>query len=356
MTIDFTKAYNQHYHEQHIKNWINFTELREDNPNQIFYPENAWIWAIKRKIALALMDSHINVIWRWSIERNYEEEMTNFFQQLRKRSIIIITNHITFGNFPIIIIELRKWAKKLKIDFDFDINTILGPALTTSIQCNSIWTISNLIKTIPTTWNSEIPWFKEDIQKIRQDFKNYLFGMAKQTKNVFLLAPTGTRDFTLLENNEAKWVFFEGDKRLRHTIWMIKILLEQDVWICMMWVNESAIKLWEDKDWNTILTRDNNWWYWNIMVWMECLSKNTVEKLIDKRIFMERLAANVLDQNWIQIWITCDHKMVNAYKKWTSLPNPVHIPNLKKWNPYIENKFLEALIHSWKRKLFELLK
>ncbi len=352
----FYQAYYARYHGQHLWNWIRREDLVFDDPYQIYYPETPGVWNTRRNIALSLMGSHINIIWRGNKERNYEQQMKYFFDQLKERSVVIITNHITFGNFPVIIIELRKWAKRLWVSNDFDINTILGPALTTNRQVDSIKTISNLLKTVPATGNWTIPWHKQECSAIRENFKTAFFGMAAQPGHVFLMAPTGTRDYTAFTDDwSIKCVYFEGDASIRHTTLMLNAIVKEWIWLCMMWVNESNIKKWRDKDWKTILTRDNNWWFGDVMLWMEYIDPAEAKWLLKKRQFMDRLAQNISDRNWNQIAQTCTSNELSAFKSWDTLAPGVLIDR-DHGSPYVEWKLLTSICNRTWRKIFDTLK
>ena len=157
------RLYNDHRHDIHIRNGYQESSLIDDDINQMVYPRNPGKMRMLQSLILEAIESYTNII-PYNREE-YEALMKKLFMILESKSVIIITNHATFANIPILITELHKYAKiHNKKEAREHINTIVGPALLTQSQKRMGQAISNLRKTIPSTRQSEIPAFEEAVQ------------------------------------------------------------------------------------------------------------------------------------------------------------------------------------------------
>lgn len=161
---DINRLYNEHRHAIHMKNGYKESSLIDDDVNQMVYPRNPGKMKMLQSLILEAIESYTNIL-PYNREE-YEALMQKLFTTLDTKSAIIVTNHATFANIPILTTELHKYAKIYNRKGVRDrINTIVGPALLTQSQKRMGQAISNLRKTIPSSKQSEIPAFDEAVQK-----------------------------------------------------------------------------------------------------------------------------------------------------------------------------------------------
>ncbi|MEI6673222.1 MAG: hypothetical protein WCL02_08150 [bacterium] len=105
------------------------------------------------------------------------------------KNTVIDTNHATFANIPIEVKEINAYANKLNHKEKIDaIYTILAPSLTTQSQRYLINSISHLLKTFTLNPRSQIEGLKDEIKKVRSDFKKEIDFHAQQQGKIFMLA------------------------------------------------------------------------------------------------------------------------------------------------------------------------
>lgn len=111
-----------------------------------------------------------------------------------KKDILILSNHATWFNLPLIAHCLHRIFKIPKEN----IYTIIGPAITHSqFSLAGILRFSNALKTSPDTPKADIGY--EKIQEMRKVFFEEITEIVKKVNStkfsrVFLLAPSGTTD------------------------------------------------------------------------------------------------------------------------------------------------------------------
>lgn len=353
-------TYNEHYQRQHEQNWMNPNSTIIDDPYQIIYPRNPWLLNWREKTTMQIIYSFANIIWIWKTKEwitnneSYEQTMKELFDVLETKSVLIITNHATFVNFPIIIWELEKYAKKFWKHWILDkIYTILWPALLTQNQKNYIQSISNLLKTIPDTWNSQIPWIEEEIKRIRKRFLRELSELRKTPWNIFILAPTWTRDLLYRDETEKdiiNTILFGSDEDLSNSLSIIKSFAKKDWHIVFAWVNETSLK-----DPSKVQIWNNDWTPWAVMVSMQYTSpQNTLELFRQKQI-MQTLANNVLDINWNPIWKTVRSERLRCMKSWEIKTWEIFDWNNTQWNKELITQNSTSLLQDKKARIVRLL-
>lgn len=294
------RLYNEHRHNIHIKNWYKLSSLITDDINQMVYPRNPGTMRMLQSFILETIEAYTDVLPE-DIE-TYEALMEKLFYTLDHASAIIITNHATFAGIPIIITELHKYAKiHDRKQVREKINTILGPALLTQSQKKVIQAISTLRKTIPTTKQSEIPAFDAAVEnnrlaehphkKIRKEFVKNFISKWDEPGNIFLLAPTGTRD--VLEwtpYKTIKSISFSDDETVQNTLKAVNHFVQKGNMILLAGVNETAMKVpgatWE---------KNNSWSKGSTHITLKELTPEACEQLIKDKWFMNELASLVKD-------------------------------------------------------------
>lgn len=176
---EINRIYNDHRHAIHRANGYPESAMIDDDLGTLVYPRDPGTMRMKQSLILEAIESYTNVV-PYDKEA-YESLMQRLFISLEQKSAIIVTNHATFANIPILVTELHKYAKQYhKKDIRDRINTIVGPALLTQSQKTMGLAITNLWKTIPATKQSEIPALDEamktgrvsehPLQRIKKDF------------------------------------------------------------------------------------------------------------------------------------------------------------------------------------------
>lgn len=344
-----TKTYNKHYHDQHIKNWIPKNKLIKDDPMQILYSRDPWTLSLREKLVMEFINWFWNIIW----DPNYEHNIRQLFEDIKKwKSILIITNHTTFLNFPIIIMQLHIFAQKYWYENILnDVYTILWPALVTQSQKNYILSISNLLKTIPNTPNSTIPWLKKLIDAIRKRFLKTLTTLKKWKSDhsskwkIFILAPTGTRDTIIWWEWEAKKIYFEWDQTpsVAWSLAIVKSFAKDNLPVYIFWVNESSLK-----DPGKVNPTNNEWTPWDIHIWTQRIDPEETMELLKNQIFMQQLANNVKKWDWSTIWEIRTSQEISKIKS-----KNIYVSNPAKQRKY---KFPDNFRKKFMRRVFHILK
>jgi hypothetical protein len=92
-----------------MKNGYKESSFIDDDLDQMVYPRNPGKMRILQSLILEAIESYTNII-PYNKEE-YESLMQKLFTTLDTKSAIIVTNHATFANIPILITELHKYAK-----------------------------------------------------------------------------------------------------------------------------------------------------------------------------------------------------------------------------------------------------
>ena len=297
---EINRLYNDYRHAIHLKNGYKKSSLIDDDIDQTIYPRNPGKMRMLQSIILEALESYTSVLVE--NKETYEALMEKIFATLDTQSVIIVTNHATFAGIPILISQLHKYSKiHHKKEARENINTIVGPALLTQSQKKIIQSISTLRKTIPTTNQSDIPAFNKaiennqlaenPIQKIRKDFVKNFIKKWTDPGNIFLVAPTGTRD--ILERSPYKTIqsiSYANDETLQHTLKMINYFVQQGNMIILAGVNETSMKIPSKTH-----EKNNSRSKWSTYITLKELTPETCEQLIKDKIFMNELALLVKD-------------------------------------------------------------
>lgn len=318
------EIYNKHYHKQHIRNWMHPTALIQDDPFKILYHINQGaIWE-RRELMLWILDSFSNIIWQ---NKEFQKNMLSLFEQLNQwKSVLIVTNHATFLNFPLIISELQKFAKTIWYENILeDTYTILWPALVTQDQKNYIQAISNLLKTIPETPNSNIPWFEKQTSFIRKKFLRNLLRLRSKKWKIFLLAPTGTRDIVQRQDDNVQWIYFKSDELVQWSLSIVKSFAKDWLHTFVIWVNESQLK-----NPSKVLSWSNEWTSGNVIMSMEEIPAQQALQHLENKTFMQILADNVKDESGRILWKATEKpeetkrkNMIPQNTKYTDFPDTI---------------------------------
>lgn len=331
---DINRLYNEHRHAIHMKNGYKESSLIDDDVNQMVYPRNPGKMKMLQSLILEAIESYTNIL-PYNREE-YEALMQKLFTTLDTKSAIIVTNHATFANIPILITELHKYAKiHNKKGVRDRINTIVGPALLTQSQKRMGQAISNLRKTIPSTKQSEIPVFDEAVQKgqltenplhkIKKEFIKHFTKAWSEAGNIFLLAPTGTRD--ILEWSQYKdiqSISFADDESIQTTLKVINNFVQQGNMIILAGVNEAAMKT-PGKTHEKNHSRTE----WSTHVMLKELTPEMCDQLIKEKKFMQELAGLVRNNYGVSIWQALSASQLKeqeaiAKKKLQELADPLH--------------------------------
>ncbi len=244
---DEVKAF-MHYTTQNLAK-SKTTLPRWDNWNQVFYESNGGqsdlLPGVNIPRALA------------SLTTNYEEVKALFLQHkeqiieiLETRNLVIISNHCTWLNLPLIVAFLHE---VLEIPLN-KINTILGGALTTQQAGFEVANASNLLKTVPDTPNGRLDEVAPEIStNLTRRFGRELVSKMKTPGGIYILSPGGTSDIV----SEGKIDLLEasdGTKKLlkllgkKNAIWPIAthsgaIYAKQNIQPGALRLSESGIIL-----------------------------------------------------------------------------------------------------------------
>jgi hypothetical protein len=167
--------------------------LIKDNVDQILYPIKSGFLDINKKAIFEVLDSHIDVL-PYNIKK-YESIMKSIVSPNNNgKSKIVLFNHDNFATMVVFIKELYKFAKEEfdSINLKKDLNIVVGPAITTQKQIFSLQSLANILKTVPS--RDKIDDIENKIKSIRLNFLKQLLSLTKNSDQIVLMAPTGTRD------------------------------------------------------------------------------------------------------------------------------------------------------------------
>ncbi|HMS91308.1 MAG TPA: hypothetical protein PKC87_03755 [Candidatus Absconditabacterales bacterium] len=297
---EINRLYNEHRHALHIKNGYKKSSLISDDINQMIYPRNPGTMKMFQSFILETIEAYTDILP--NDREIYESLIKKLFYTLDHASAIIITNHATFAGIPIIISELHKYAKMYnKKQVREKINTVLGPALLTQSQKKVIQAISTLWKTIPTTKQSEIPAFDLAVEnnrltehphkKIKKEFIRNFISKGDEPGNIFLIAPTGTRD--VLEwtpYKTIKNISFSDDQVIQNTLKAINCFVQKGNMILLAGVNETAMKVPGYAG-----EKNNSWSKGSTHITLKELTPETYAQLIKDKGLMHELASLIKD-------------------------------------------------------------
>lgn len=321
------KIYNTHRRDIHLNNGYKSSSLIDDDINQIHYPQQAGRFSLYQDLVFEMLNSYTSVIP--SDKEAYEATMNDIFSALKDKSVMIVTNHATFAWIPVLISELNKYAKKFNKKSIWDtiktiigpafaqqapkkvipsIHTILGPALVTQSQKKVIQAISHLWKTIPVTQQSSIPEFEQMVQegkmhrnpldRVRVAFLKAFKQKSQEPGNIFIIAPTGTRDTPQRDlYKEIQKIYFESDETLEPSCKMIANFAEKGNPVILAGINEIYAKA-PGETWE----KDNSRNPWCTFISTKKLSQEECSELFKEKKIMKTLAGLVKNKYGTSLW------------------------------------------------------
>ena len=294
--------YNKHFHDQHIKEWFDEKELIHDEFLQISYQKK-----LKgQKEIFDLLDDHISIVHKDNIL--FDEDMDKIFDTLSERSNVIVTNHATFANIPILIRMIDQEAKKRGINnITNRCFTVLGPTILTQVQRNVILSISNAVKTIPNTVFGNIEWMEKEINIVRKKFLRTYIKLLEEKWNIIFMNPQWTRDII----NWSKChdcpkplsILTKNDKTLATSIKLVQSAAKKWSWITIIWVNDAGLKTpWKTNE------KDNSWTTSKIFIGSKSFQKEEILGIISRWELMSILWNLTHDHNGDSIWYSVSEK------------------------------------------------
>lgn len=128
-----------------------------------------------------------------SVQREFEASREAIREVLKGGNLVIVTNHSSWANFPLI---LHMLSQVFEGDLSpADIYTLVGPAITTrSDTFHSMTGLSNVIRTVPDTPNGNIidPSIADKIR--RKALMKCMRVVGQGTGKILFLNPSGTTD------------------------------------------------------------------------------------------------------------------------------------------------------------------
>ena len=174
------------------------TLLRLDIPEQIYYPREERQMPLSKSQLVDIALRFLPIVTKLglfvenlaTIAWEFQESKKEILEALEKWNLIIMSNHASWMNLPIIAICLHLYCDIPQKG----IYTILGPAITTRELSYSMINFSNLIKTVPDTPNGNI--LPEEVTRnIRSKMFETAKGIFRHEKGkVMLIAPSWTTD------------------------------------------------------------------------------------------------------------------------------------------------------------------
>ncbi len=196
-------AYHTHFWHQKPE----FTPI-VDVPENIIYEHygQRLVWTPTELVhgVVSNLDEFINSMENVAREHNLPE-------RLKRRNLLVATNHITYINPSLIAYGLREALGRVSSDLEnYDIawNTyiIVGPAMTTlelpqfGVSFAALARhFAHLLKTVPDTANGNIPAYDKQVRHIRKTFLRQFGKLAYSSPapgemgKILIVAPSGTR-------------------------------------------------------------------------------------------------------------------------------------------------------------------
>ncbi len=182
-----------------LKKWVWASDLRVDSPNQVIYPVKVDTYLpITNSLVLNYLITYLPDDWIFSwfvhnIEKIWETLDLLAWTVRSKQDILILSNHATWFNLPLIAHCLHRF---LNVPQE-NIYTILWPAITHSHwSMAGIIRYSNLLKTYPDTPRAKTGY--SHAKMIQENFLHTIrsiFSSENTTASrVLLLSPSGTTD------------------------------------------------------------------------------------------------------------------------------------------------------------------
>lgn len=295
--ISFGDKYNKHFHDIYISRWFEAEDLIEDNPTRIKYPRLSWPWDEIRSTLFWIFEKNAKIKLN-DVEKT-EEILKNVLEIMNQdKNIMVVTNHATFANIPLFIWRFIEYSKKLWIKLDEDkITTIVWPAILTHKKYKTLGlSISNFLKTIPVSSNTQSDNLKKWFEELRRRFlRIFMDSLNKEKGNMFLLAPGWTKDYI---NKSEDWkinkIQFIGDEDLKWSISLVDMARRKWSHILLVGMNDVWI----------LNPQGSEFQKSNIPLSLKLFTPEQAKKLIQDKKVMKTIAENVLDEKWNAIWET----------------------------------------------------
>ncbi|MDD3262574.1 MAG: hypothetical protein PHR61_01900 [Candidatus Absconditabacteria bacterium] len=343
-------AYHKYYRERSVKNGVPFSKLMKDCLNKTYYPIKSGKYDIAQKSIFEVLNSYTHIV---PFDREkYESVMASILTVPEDKSCLILFNHDNFATMTAFIREMYQSAKRLKqnnperdIDLKKIVHTIVGPAITTQKQIRSINGISNVLKTVPARDN--IPEINPKLDGIRLKFIKHFLELSNVGGQIFLMAPTGTRDI-INRNNDGtlKSIMFQDDESIPQTTKIIKLFAEKGNKIVLVGTNGAGLKRPGVK---RVKERDNNRTTADVYIDSKELTSKECISLIEEKKLMETIASLVRDNQGNSIGQTIDSDLFDMYK---CSDQEINIEQ----NNYQNHHFQDSIRKKIVRKLYELFK
>lgn len=198
--FDYVIAYNKHFCRQHLEALGLNVALVPDNPFNLIRERDVRFTVDYLKMFPAYI-------------QNFQELVKQFQSVAEKilatiqggRNVILLTNHLTFGNIPIIIAVLNA-AVRQGNEILNQVYTVLGSSLMTNQQERDfILSISNVLLTQPKTERGRVAGYEDIQDETRMKFGKLFLSFLRSERNdvmpnqtelgkILIIAPSGTRD------------------------------------------------------------------------------------------------------------------------------------------------------------------
>lgn len=341
-----SEIYHDYYHSRSLKNWLLPKQLIKDNVDQILYPIKSGFLDINKKAIFEVLDSHIDVL-PYNIKK-YESIMKSIVSPNNNgKSKIVLFNHDNFATMVAFIKELYKFAKEEfdSINLKKDLNIVVGPAITTQKQIFSLQSLANILKTVPS--RDKIDDIENKIKSIRLNFLKQLLSLTKNSDQIVLMAPTGTRDII---NWNADWtiksISFQSDDWVEQTIKVIKSLAESEHEIVLVGTNGTSLK---NPNIKWLKETDNNRSTWDVFIDIKTISSKEIIDIIDQKKLMDTIAWLVRDKNGNIVWEVISPEDFDVQK---NNPQKIDFDNKRQ----LKNNFKDSIRKKVVRKVYNLLK
>jgi hypothetical protein len=174
---------------------------------------------------------------------------------VKGESTVIISNHDTFGNLPMIIIKLMIVAHTLGIkNVNQYISTIIGPLLDThKWQKYLINMLSNIIITQPA--DNTPPELKE-AYKVQRSLAKEAIISSLQQGTICIVAPSGTRDIVLRKKDGTVKIYLPDESHIsnRTSFALVREIVRNELAdVLLIGVNSTELKRGispSNNDWN----------------------------------------------------------------------------------------------------------
>ena len=238
------------------------TILRVDEPFTVFYPQEpnvipfTGIFAVDYLLQFVPVEAKLQYFISnfWEIAQLFQKHREEILQCLETKNLVVISNHASWLNLPLIAICLHAfcWVPKEKI------YTLLWPAITTrALAFAGIINFSNVLKTVPDTSNGKIiP--EEMVTKIREQmYRKLMKSFRSPEGNVLLVAPSWTTDVYNLDTESfTLGAVSDATFTLLHRLWKQAGSLVIGVNDKQVMPTNSGLKRWEVYVWMWSVT----WW------------------------------------------------------------------------------------------------